>query len=127
MWIKVLNKIGNREPKHLVSEEPQFFIIAAWIVLKRLEIIPVVGQAAVGENALPNSLRLNLRKWWQYANSKSGDSRRIMVGGASWGRHGRENGQEYRQVSMLKGVESGGGSCLVHPDLLGNVCEYDHS
>ena len=67
----------------------------------------MVGQAAVGENAFPNSLRLNLRKWWQYVNCKAGASRR-MRRGASWGIHGRENGHEYCQAGMIKGTESKG-------------------
>jgi len=117
--VEVLNKIGNREPKHLVSDMPQsyrgiqrdgrgrtfvatdsLFIIGAWVVLRRLEIIPVVGQAAVGENPLPNSLRLNLRKLWQYVNCKAGAGRRRAGRGASRGRHGREN-------SELSGVLAG--------------------
>jgi hypothetical protein len=137
MGVEVLNKIGNREPKHLVSEVPQsyraiqrddqgetlvakgsLFIIAAWVALRRLEIIPVVGQAAVGENALPNSFRLNLRKWWQYVNCKAGASRRRTGRGACWGRHGRENGREYCLVCMIKGVESKGSYCLVHTGVL---------
>ena len=133
--IQVLNKIGNREPKHLVSDVPQsyrgfqradgqgrtfvttnsLFIIGAWIVLRRLEIVPVAGQAAVGENALPNLLRLNLRKGWQYVNCKAGAGRRRAGRRVSWGRHGRENGREYWQVCMIKGVGSEGSvaaSCI---------------
>lgn len=67
----------------------------------------MVGQAAVGENAFPNSFRLNLRKWWQYVNCKAGTSRRTGRG-APWGRHGRENGHVYWQVGMIKGTESEG-------------------
>jgi hypothetical protein len=78
------------------------FIIGTRISLRRLEVIPVVGQATVGKNMLPNLFRLDFWKWWKYVNHKAGAPGSGLGGvgrGVPCGRHGKEDGGEVQAVS----------------------------